>query len=66
MLVRTPAAAKHLGISWRKFEKRRKQGDPLCQPDHVDPDSGIRSYDLVRIDAQRRRAGELAAERTAS
>lgn len=65
-LVSTAAAAKHLGVSWRTFEKRRKLGVRLYAPDHTDPDTGTRSYDLVRMDAQRRRAGELAAEREMS
>ena len=65
-LVGTPAAARHLGVSRYTFEKRRKAGDPLYQPDHTDPDSGRRSYDLMRIDALRRRTGELMAERQAS
>ncbi|MAT05592.1 MAG: hypothetical protein CL424_11185 [Acidimicrobiaceae bacterium] len=62
-LVTTTDAALHLGVSWRTFEKRRKAGEPLYQPDHTDPDSGRRTYDPMRMDAQRRRAGELVAER---
>ena len=42
-LVPASKAAKHLGISKHTFEKRRKAGDPLYQPDHVDPDSGRRT-----------------------
>jgi len=62
-LVSTPAAARHLGVSRRMFERRRIAGCVMYQPDHTDPDSGIRSYDLMRIDAYRRRSGELEAER---
>lgn len=60
-LVSTVEAAKHLGVSWRTFEKRRKAGEPLYQPDHVDPDSKRRSYDLTRIDAQRDEMGRIKA-----
>lgn len=62
-LVPTTKAAAHLGVSRHTFEKRRKAGDPLYQPDHVDPDSGWRSYDLVRIDEQRAEMGRLRAAR---
>ena len=60
-LVPTTEAARHLGVSWRTFEKRRKAGDPLYQPDHVDPDSQRRTFDLARIDAQRDEIGRIKA-----
>ena len=85
-LVAQAIAARHLGISWRTFDKRRKaapkcmSGVEPCQkrlrtgrcgcsvfdPDHTDPDSGFRFFDLMRIDDMRRRLGELDAEAVAS
>lgn len=45
------AAARLLGISWETFDKRRKAGDPICQPDYVDPDSGRRTYNQRALEA---------------
>lgn len=50
-------AAKLLGIGWHTFEKRRRAGLPLYQPDHVDPDSGRRTYDAVTMMEARRELG---------
>ena len=65
-LVSLPNAAKHLGISRHTFEKRLVTGDPLYQPCFTDPVSGRRSFDLMEMDNERRRRGELKAERRAS
>lgn len=44
-------AARMLGIGWHTFEKRRVAGDPICQPDYVDPDSKRRSYNALTLRA---------------
>lgn len=44
-------AARLLGIGWHTFEKRRKAGLPLYQPDHVDPDSLRRTYNVATLRA---------------
>jgi hypothetical protein len=54
-------AAKELGIGWRTFEKRRKAGDPICQPDYTDPDSGRRQYDLLTLNEARAELGRIKA-----
>lgn len=42
-------AAKVLGIGWHTFDKRRKAGLALYQPDHVDPDSKRRTYNEATL-----------------
>lgn len=44
-------AARLLGISWATFEKRRKAGHPLYQPDFVDPDSQRRTWNRLTLTA---------------
>lgn len=54
-------AADLLGISWATFEKRRKAGVPLYQPDHVDPDSKRRTYNEATLLEALAEAGRLKA-----
>lgn len=50
-------AARALGISWATFDKRRKAGVALYQPDHVDPDSKRRTYNEATLLAALDEAG---------